>query len=132
MTLLTLAAAWILAVVFVWAAVAKLRDLDAVETAVTEMGLVAASPISRLLAPTELAIAALLVTIPAVGAMAAFVLLVAFTAVLVQVLRSGRVVACACFGGTQQNQPVTWRALGRNLGLLALAAFATTSSGYPI
>ena len=68
-------------------------------------------------------IAALLVLVPGWGGVAAFGLLAAFTAVLATVIRSGRVVRCACFGASDSD-PVSRRHLIRNalLGLLALAA----------
>jgi hypothetical protein len=74
---------------------------------------------------TELVAVGLLITAPAWGGIFAFALLAAFTAVLVQVLRSGRPVICNCFGGLT-TRPVSKWSLARNLVLLALAALAAT------
>ena len=52
-----------------------------------------------------------------------FALLAAFTAVLIGVVRSGRMVACSCFGGLS-SKPVSPLTLVRNVGLLLLAGLA--------
>lgn len=57
---------------------------------------------------------------PALFATLSAVALAMFTLVLVRIVRSGRRVACNCFGAAQRG-PVTWASVGRNLTLLALA-----------
>jgi hypothetical protein len=77
-------------------------------------------------------IALLLVVWPPVGGPAAFGLLVAFTIVLVRVIRSGSHAGCACFGSPRA-APVSWVDVVRNAGLMVLALFAMmpSSAGWP-
>lgn len=107
-----------LAGVFAGAAVLKLRDVAGTAADFASLGL----PQSRLLAwvvpGLELVIAVGLLVIPGWTATAAFALLAAFTTLLAGVVRSGRVVSCACFGGSSSD-PVGVRHLLRN-GLLML------------
>ncbi|MDH3679233.1 MAG: hypothetical protein OEV40_04700 [Acidimicrobiia bacterium] len=117
-------AAYLLAVVLVAAAVAKARRPAATATEFAELGLAWPGALARLVPLVELACAAALVATPAWGGVVSFALLAAFTAVLVTVVRSGRVVRCSCFGGVG-SQPVSARSLARNAVLLALAALAT-------
>lgn len=116
-------AATALAVVFLVAAGAKLRRPEATAKELGELGLVWSAPLARLIPLVEVATAVALVAAPAWGGVAAFALLGAFTAVLIGVLRSGRAVSCACFGGISE-RPVSARTLGRNGLLLALASLA--------
>jgi uncharacterized membrane protein YphA (DoxX/SURF4 family) len=58
---------------------------------------------------------------------AALVLLVLFTAVLVRTLRTGRRPPCACFG-TWTATPVGWSNVWRNAAFLALAVVVLVSS----
>jgi len=55
-----------------------------------------------------------------VPAIAAIVLLVAFTTLLVVRLRDGDRPPCACFG-TWSTAPLSWWHVARNVGMLALA-----------
>ncbi len=120
----TAAAAYLLAAVLAVAALTKLRRPAAVAADFGELGLVAPNALARVVPVLELACAALLVIVPAWGGIASFALLAAFTAVLVNVIRSGRVVACRCFGALT-DEPVSPRTLARNAALLALALLAT-------
>ena len=122
-SLLARGAGVVLALVLVVAAGAKLRRPEATAGELAALGLLAAAPLARLVPLVELATAATLVVAPAWGGVVAFALLAAFTTVLVGVLRSGRVVSCACFGGIAE-RPVSALTLARNAALLALAAVA--------
>ncbi len=116
-------AAVALAAILVVAAVAKLRRPDRTARDFAELGLVAPDLLARLVPIAEVGCAAALVLAPAWGGVVSFALLAGFTAVLAQVVRSGRVVSCSCFGGAS-SRPVSARTLARNAGLLALAAIA--------
>jgi hypothetical protein len=115
--------AWVLAVVLVVAAGAKLVRGDATGAEMAELGLVAPGLLARLVPMAELVAAALLVILPPWGGTLSFALLAAFTAVLIQVLRSGRTVSCSCFGGLA-DRPISRWTLARNVVLLLLAAVA--------
>lgn len=128
MSELAAAAAWLLGGVLAWAAVAKLRDPDGTAATFTQLGLPAPGALGRLVPGAELATAALLVAVPALGATAAVVLLSGFTALLASVVRGGESVACGCFGSSAA-EPVTGRDLLRNAALLATAVLALASPG---
>jgi len=68
----------------------------------------------------ELAVAALLVAVPEVGAWAALVLLLAFSAVIARELSAGRAFHCGCFGGAGA-RTVGSSSLLRNALLVAAA-----------
>ena len=68
-----------------------------------------------------MAVAAALVIVPGWGAVAAFGLLVLFTALLVSLIRSGQPIACSCFGAVS-DEPVSWVEVARNVVLLAATA----------
>lgn len=122
-TSIALAAALLLAVVLIVAASAKLRRPEATAEDFASLGLPQPAALAIVVPALEAACALLLVVVPGWGGVASFGLLAIFTAFLVSVLRSGRVVACACFG-TNDRDPISARHLVRNagLGLLALAA----------
>lgn len=123
MTLLILRAA--LALVFVIAGSAKLRDLASTRRAAGGFGvperLVGAVAVCLPLA--ELATAAALVPnrTAAAGAAAALFLLAAFVAVITANLARGRRPDCNCFGRLH-SAPVGWGMIARNVGLAAVAA----------
>lgn len=116
-------AAAVLAVVFVVAAGAKARHRTATASEFTELGLLAPDLLARVVPAAELVIAIALLVARPVGGVAAFALLAAFTTVLYNVTRSGRVVSCRCFGA-MSSRPVSTLTLVRNGVLLALAAIA--------
>ena len=122
-TPLAYAAALVLAAVLVVAGVAKFRRPQSTAEDFASLGLPRPGLLAVLVPVVEFACAILLVVVPGWGGVASFGLLAAFTAVLVTVLRSGRVVPCACFGGNDRD-PISIRHVVRNgvLGLLALAA----------
>lgn len=119
-------AAVLLAVVFWSAGSAKLRDPQRVVDEFTAMGIRSPETAARVLPFAEFGTAILLAAVPWVGAAVSLAMLVAFTVVLVRVLRSGAVVACACFGATS-TQPVSRVDVVRNLLLIAAAAVAVAA-----
>lgn len=127
-TPLALAAALIVAAVLAVAAVAKLRRPAETERDFADLGLPAASTLARLVPAAELVVAALLVILPGWGGVVAFGLLALFTANLAVVVRSGRLVSCACFGAASR-APVSARHLVRNGALLVLCLVAATIDG---
>jgi uncharacterized membrane protein YphA (DoxX/SURF4 family) len=128
--LVAVAAAVALAAILAAAGVAKIRRPAATATDFAELGLPRPQALARAVPAVELATAAVLVVLPGWGGVVAFGLLAAFTANLVVVIRSGRVVACACFGA-HDRAPVSSRHLVRN-GLLALLALAAATFDGPI
>jgi hypothetical protein len=114
----------VLAVVFGWAAVAKLARLDATRRAFAELGLPAAAALGVAVPVVELAVAASLIVRPAVGAAFALALLAAFTLVVIRAVSSGSPSGCACFGA-RRVEPVGPSDVVRNGLLAALAALAT-------
>lgn len=133
MTTLALVARLLLALVFVISAVSKLRDGAAWRTAVQDFGVPApvVRPVAAVLPYLELACAVLLVCAdPAatVGAVAALVLLTAFTLAIVANLLLGRRPDCHCFGAVGDGG-ISWRTVARNAALLVLAALSLTHTG---
>lgn len=117
------AAAVALAAVFAIAAIAKLRDLAATARDFEGLGLPRAVFFSRMVPLAELAIVALLLIVPAVGAIAALITLAFFTTFLVGRLRAGVHAPCACFGASRP-APISVLDIVRNFGLMMLAAAA--------
>ena len=117
------AAALLLAAVFAWAAVAKLVDRDQVIADFGDMQLPMPALMLALVVGSELATAALLVTKPVAGAVMALLLLVAFSAMLISIVQSGRQVRCGCFGANHR-EPVSMLEVLRNVGLGAIALLA--------
>lgn len=122
-------AAILLAAVFVYAALAKLRDRSATTADFASLGLPRAEVWAVIVPATELITATTLAVVPGWGGVLAFALLAAFTTSLALVIRSGRVATCACFGGAS-TEPVSGRHLIRNGVLLAMALVAATSDGW--
>lgn len=118
-------AATVLVVVFVWAALMKISRPADTAGAFAELGLPIPGLLSYVVPGAEVAVAALLVIAPVIGAFVAFGMLAVFTALLVSVLRSGRVVRCNCFGA-KSDSPVTWHHISRNGLLLVLSGLAST------
>lgn len=123
LTALAPLAAVVLGGVFVLAALTKLTDPATTSREFGALGLPRPSLLARVVPPAELVVAGLLVLRPTIGAPIAAVLLLAFSAVLVAALRSGRTVSCGCLGALSR-EPISVTTLVRNGGLLALAALA--------
>ena len=77
-----------------------------------------------------MAIAAALLLRPGLGGATAAAALLAFTAVLVAALQSGRSVSCGCLGPLDRG-PISGRTVGRNVGLLAVMTLATAAPDHP-
>jgi hypothetical protein len=117
--------AGVLAAALLWAGAAKAVSRDATADAFGSLGLRWPGPLSVLVPAAEAGCAVALIVVPVGGATAALFLLVAFTAVLVSVIRRGVPVGCACFGAVSADpdRPVAWGSVARNAGLIALALF---------
>ena len=109
------AAGLALAVVFAWSSLAKLIT----QPDMTPLGL--PTWFATATAYVEGALALLLLVSPSNGGIVALALLAGFTAFLVARRNSG--VGCGCFGSTKA-EPISWRDIGRNVVLMALAAVA--------
>lgn len=114
----------ILLVVLVGAASLKLVRPAVAAGHMTALGLPRPRLLARAVPGVEVAVGLALVAVPAWGAAATLALLAAFTAVLVHTVRSGRQVSCGCLGALDRGRPVSWRTVGRNAGLMAVAAVA--------
>lgn len=110
----------LLGAVFVVSAVAKLIDVARWRAHANGLG------VPRLVADVvpwvELVVGALVAVavFEPVPAVAALVMLVAFTIVIVLNLRAGRRPPCACFGAWSAT-PISWRHVARNVVFIALA-----------
>jgi uncharacterized membrane protein YphA (DoxX/SURF4 family) len=120
----------VLCVVFAWAGAAKLADREGTVDAFGSLGLRRPADLAIVVPVLELFVAVELIAMPLVGAYGALFMLVAFTVVLVGVVRRGVPVACACFGSvsTRRADPVTWRSLLRNAVLIVLALLAAAGA----
>lgn len=115
----------LLVVVLGAAAAGKLRrrDFEAFTGALGAFGVPGAlgafgAPLAALVVALEAAAAALLVAAPMVGYALALALIAAFTVALYAVVRSGRRVACRCFGAS--TGPVGTAHLVRNAAILVV------------
>ena len=116
-------AAVVVAAVFAVAGVAKLRDLRTTVEDFERLGLPNPEVFARLVPLAELAVAALLLIVPAAGAIAALVTLAFFTTFLVGRIRAGVTAPCACFGAASK-APLSGIEIARNIGLMVLSAAA--------
>ena len=121
------AAALVLAAVFGWAAVAKVRAAGPTTASFRGLGLPAPRLLARAVPAVEAVLAVALVLRPAVAAFAALALVVVFSLVIVRAVAAGSTVGCACFGGGsgEDDRPVSVLEVVRNGGLGALAIVAT-------
>src|SRR5579883_104071 len=124
MSILLLVARWLLAVVFVVAALAKLADLRRSQKAMRDFGIPAplAAPLGILLPFAELAITIALIVTPIAlyGAIGALVLLGLFIIVISANLSLGRTPDCNCFGQLH-SEPIGASTLIRNVILAVIA-----------
>jgi uncharacterized membrane protein YphA (DoxX/SURF4 family) len=123
------AAALVLAVVFLWAAVAKVRDRAGTAASFRGLGLPAPAALAVAVPVVEVALAVGLVVRPSIAGWLALALLVAFTLVIAGAIARGVEVGCACFGSAANDRPVSTLEVVRNAGLAALAVVATGASG---
>ncbi len=119
-------AAVVVAAVFAVAGVAKLRDPSGTAADFEALGLPRPRTMALFVPLAELAVVALLLIVPAAGAIGALVTLAFFTVFLVGRLRAGVKAPCACFG-TARRDPLSWVEIGRNIGLAVLAALALST-----
>ena len=113
-----------LAVVFVTAGVGKLLDLRGARASLAAFGVPdgVAAVLAPLLISAELAIAVALIPVSTArwGAIAATVLLLAFSVGIANAMRQGRTPNCNCFGNLHA-APAGAKTLARNLGLAVVA-----------
>lgn len=121
------ACAVLLAVVFVIAAVAKLRDRAATAVSFHDLGLPAAARFAAVVPAVELLVAALLVRVPFVGGLAAVTTLAFFTTFLVTRLRAGVTTPCSCFGQARR-EPLSPANIVGNAFLIVAACAATLAT----
>jgi thiol-disulfide isomerase/thioredoxin/uncharacterized membrane protein YphA (DoxX/SURF4 family) len=129
-----LALRMVLAAVFVFAGVAKLRDLEGSRRAVRDFGIPerAATTAGLLLPLVERTPAAAHVPTPPArwGAVAALALLLAFMAAIANALRRGEAPDCHCFGQIH-SAPAGPGTLARNALLAAMAALIVAEGPGP-
>jgi Methylamine utilisation protein MauE len=121
---LGLAGAMGVGLVFLQAALAKLRHRELLSGVIANYRLLPAAlvgPAATLLAPAELGIAiGLLLGGQGVAAVAAMALLVIFAAAMgINIVRGRREIDCGC-GRSQLRQPLSWLLVARNLVLASL------------
>jgi hypothetical protein len=116
--------------VFVVAAAAKVRTPWATATTFRRLGVPAADATARTVPVVELVVATVLLAAPRAGAVAALVLLIAFTVVLARAVQRGVDVSCGCFGAASSD-PVTRVTLLRNALLVAAAGCASLLASAP-
>jgi hypothetical protein len=125
------ASALVLAVVFAWAAAAKVRARPATVASFDGLRLPAPRLLATAVPVVEVALAAGLVVVPGPAAFLALALVLAFSVVIGRAVAAGSTVGCACFGGHADDRPVSVLELVRNAGLGALAVLATGAGGGP-
>lgn len=123
MRLVGYACALTLSMVFVWAAVGKLRRVEETRKAFAALGVPKSAAAARVVPVAELLVAAVLVAVPTVGGAVAFGSLLVFNLILVRALRKGVRTPCNCFGSASA-KPVSQREPLRNFGLMALSVSA--------
>ena len=121
----------VIALVFVAAAVGKVRDPNGTRQGARDLGVPerSAGPTARALPIVEAAIAAL-VLVPAthrIGAAFAVVLLASFTVAIAGTMRTGRRPVCHCFGAVT-GRPIGPDTLVRNGALIVLAVVALVAA----
>ena len=140
MSIALLGARLLLGLVFLVAAIGKLRDRAGFRRSVVAFGSPAAiaDAASILIPIAEIVVAILIIRAPSawLGAIASLVLLAIFTAAIAINLARGRTPECSCFGSAAP-EPIGPATLVRNLVLAALALFVviagegTSLSGLP-
>jgi uncharacterized membrane protein YphA (DoxX/SURF4 family)/peroxiredoxin len=140
MSIALLGARLLLGVVFLVAAVGKLRDRAGFRRSVVAFGFPAAmaDAASILIPIVEIVVAILIIRAPSawLGAIASLVLLATFTVAIAINLARGRTPECSCFGSAS-SEPIGPATLVRNIVLAALALLVvmagegTSLSGLP-
>lgn len=135
MLILVWLAKLVLIVVFAVAAVAKLRDREGARVAAIGFGapVAAAGVLGAVLPAAELIVAAAL-CLPRTtrsAAIAALLLLTAFTVAIIRNLARGRRTNCHCFGQLRSS-PIGWPTVARNVALAGCAAVLVAMPARPI
>jgi len=130
MSALAYAAALLLAAVFGWAGLAKLRTRHTTARTFRAFGLAHPDALAVGVPVVEVALAVGLVVAPAEATLAALAVLAGFSTILVRAMRAGVDVGCGCFG-TARRQPVSFVELVRN-GLLGTAALTAAFAPGPV
>jgi uncharacterized membrane protein YphA (DoxX/SURF4 family) len=122
----------LLAALFVASGIPKIRRPFELTIALVRFGIVkrVRPLLGRLLGLVEVAIGLAVVLSPAPfpAAVAALVLLVAFTVVIARSLAAGQHVECACFG---TGEKTSWATVARNVVLAAVALFVAVAAETP-
>lgn len=106
-----------LAATFAVAAILKLGDVPGTAADFASLGLPQSGLLAWAVPGIEVGVAVGLLVRPGWAATLAFAMLAAFTTLLAGVVRSGRIVSCACFGGSSSD-PIGRRHLLRNALLM--------------
>jgi len=117
-------AGFLLAIIFVFAAVSKFRNPTGTEKSIAALGLPFPKILASLLPTVELLCSVLLAIDPRSGGPCAVALLVAFTTLIAAQVLSGNPQDCACFGSWSTKQISSWDLL-RNIVLITLGVLAT-------
>src|SRR5437764_4106860 len=117
----------IVGLALVWAGLLKLVEGPAWPKQAADMGV--ARPVALVVPYVEIVVGVLLAThlFPPWSAIAALLLLLAFTALIVRRLADGSRPPCGCFG-LRSTRPLGAYHVARNLGLLAIAVIAVVST----
>lgn len=128
---LMLAARLLLAAIFGIAATAKLLDPSGARRVIATFGVpgVAAVILARAVVAVEFGVAALLLTEPRYGALAALIALTGFSAAVLLSLARGRSLECHCFGRLSK-EPMGWPTLARNGCFAGLAVFVAADGRF--
>jgi len=120
-------AACVLAALFVVAAIAKARDVDATRRSFDALGVPNAATFARVVPAIEVTIAVALLAAPPIGGAAALMTLAFFTTFLASRWRAGVRAPCACFG-TATAAPLSIVKLVDNAFLIAAGVAATAAA----
>jgi hypothetical protein len=110
---------FLLGLVFAAAVAGKVTGYRAFVGSVEDMGFRPAAPIAALVLLGEIAVVALVVTVPPAGFALAALILVTFAAAIVLSLRRGNTKPCRCFG--RSTTPLGRHHVWRNVLLIAVA-----------
>lgn len=120
-------AAVLLAAVLAWSAAAKWNTRGLTVLRFARLGVPRPTIAVPAVIAAEVVTVVALLAAPAIGGLLAAALLGAFTVFLVGAIRRGVTVGCGCFGAAD-DRPVGAPDIVRNLGLLALAGLAATTT----
>jgi hypothetical protein len=116
-------AALLLALVFLYSAVAKFRDAHPTRRALDAVGMPKAAGVAKVVPIIEVVVAVALIARPSVGAAAALAVLAVFTGFIAYLLMKKMDVSCGCFGANA-TRSVSSVDIVRNMLLAACAVLA--------